>query len=171
MLANTVKAFAGAGISNRIIALFDNDTAAKSAIRTLDSADLPDNIQIRQYPLLDIAKNFPTIGPTGLSNTDINGLACSIELYLGEDILKDENSEYYPIHWRGYDVGSKQYQGEILNKTEILNKFKAKLEACEKDRSLIDTYDWHSIKTILKTLFTTFHEQDAEQILNSDNLF
>lgn len=171
MLANTVKAFASAGISNRIIALFDNDTAAKSAIKTLDNVDLPQNIQIKQYPLLDLAKNFPTIGPTGLSNTDINGLACSIELYLGEDILKDENSEFYPIHWRGYDVGSKQYQGEILNKTEIQNKFNAKLTACEKDGNLIGTYDWNGIRIIIETFFTTFHEQDAERILNSDDLF
>ena len=32
-LANIVKAFAGAGIVNKIIAIFDNDTAGEAAIQ------------------------------------------------------------------------------------------------------------------------------------------
>ena len=34
-LVSVVKAFAGAGITNLIIALFDNDTAAREAVRAL----------------------------------------------------------------------------------------------------------------------------------------
>jgi hypothetical protein len=35
-LANIVKAFAGVGIQNKILALFDNDTAGRSALRKLE---------------------------------------------------------------------------------------------------------------------------------------
>ena len=43
-LANMVKAFAAARIMNRVIALFDNDTAAEAALRSLSSLSLPTNI-------------------------------------------------------------------------------------------------------------------------------
>ena len=171
MLANTIKAFAGAGIINRIVALFDNDTAASAAMRTLTLIDIPNNIQVKQYPHLALAECFPTLGPTGLSNADINGLACSIELYLGEDVLKQDALAFYPVQWRGYDTGIKQYQGEILGKTDILNRFHSKLEACEKDHNLIENYDWKGLQLILNVILTAFHEQDAEAILNEKEAF
>jgi hypothetical protein len=47
-LVNTVKAFAGAGIANRVIALFDNDTAARSALRGLEGVSLPSSMRVLQ---------------------------------------------------------------------------------------------------------------------------
>jgi hypothetical protein len=55
-LVNTVRSFAAAGIANRVVALFDNDTAATDALRSLDQARLPDNIRVRQYPPIDLAR-------------------------------------------------------------------------------------------------------------------
>src|SRR5690606_5828854 len=49
-LVALVKAFAGAGIANRIIAILDNDTAAAVALRGLAAIKLPDNIRVIQYP-------------------------------------------------------------------------------------------------------------------------
>jgi hypothetical protein len=79
-LASVVKAFVGVGIVNRIVAIFDNDTAAASAIRGLDAVRMPPNILVLQYPRLPLAAEYPTIGPTGLVAMDVNGLAGSIEL-------------------------------------------------------------------------------------------
>lgn len=45
-LVNTVKAFAGAGIANRVVALFDNDTAARVALRGLGGVSLPSSTPI-----------------------------------------------------------------------------------------------------------------------------
>jgi len=64
-LTNLVKAFTGAGVVNNIIALFDNDTAALSAIKGLEKLNLPENIKILQLPELDLLKNYPTLGPSG----------------------------------------------------------------------------------------------------------
>ena len=46
----SVKAFAAAGIANRLVAVLDNDTAAADALRTLDQARLPWQIRVIGYP-------------------------------------------------------------------------------------------------------------------------
>lgn len=164
-LASMIKAFAGAGIINRVIALFDNDTAADSAIRPLQLVDLPDNIVILNYPSLDLAKNYPTIGPSGLVNMDINSLAGSLELYLGVDCLTDENGDLTPIQWKGYDTKLQKYQGEILNKDLVQDRYLEKLTRCETSHKLLDEYDWSGIHLIVKSLISAFHEKDEKNIL------
>jgi hypothetical protein len=53
-LVNMVRAFAASGIANRVVALFDYDTAAADALRNLDLQSLPTNIHVRQYPELGL---------------------------------------------------------------------------------------------------------------------
>jgi hypothetical protein len=121
-LVNTIKAFVGSGISNRVIAIFDNDSAGFEAIRGLSRTSIPSNIRIMNYPNIKIAKSYPTLGPSGLSSLDINGLACSIEIYFGEEVLNIDG-EFSPIQWKGYIEGVKKYQGEIMNKTKLQELF------------------------------------------------
>ena len=167
-LVNTVKAFVGAGIINRILAIFDNDTAAESALRGLNDIELPDNISIIKYPSFDLAHDYPTIGPTGVVEMDVNGLAGSIELYLGKDVLLDEDKNLTAIQWRGYDEVLKKYQGEILNKAELLRKFDNKLSLCESDPQQIEKYDWAGIRAIISAILTSFHNKQAQQILRAE---
>ena len=119
-LMNTVRSFASAGIANRVVALFDNDTAASDTLRSLDRARLPDNICVRQYPQLGLARHYPTLGPpptdAGVAYTNVNGLAGSIEMYLGRDILTLPDGTLRPVQWRTYIPGARQYQGEITGK-------------------------------------------------------
>lgn len=165
-LANIVKAFTGAGIINRIIALFDNDTAAKSAINTLNLISLPDNIVVLQYPPINLAKSYPTIGPTGLATMDVNGLAGSIELYLGADILSDQDGKLSPVQWQGYDAKLGKYQGEILDKGNLLKKFDDKVSKCESDTSKVAEYDWSGINAIIDEMRRAFHAKDSKEIFN-----
>lgn len=123
-----VKMLAGSRISNRVIALFDNDTVGFEAYSILNEVSMPDNIKVLRLPEIEIAKNYPTIGPTGLMNFDINGKACSIEMFLGTDVLKDEEGIFLPIVWGGYNEKVKQYQGEIERKTEVQKKFEQKVK-------------------------------------------
>ena len=115
-LVNTVRSFDAAGIVNRVVALFDNDTAATNALRSIDRARLPDNIRVRQYPTLALARHYPTLGPppadAGGAYTDVNGLAGSIEMYLGRDVLTLPDGTLRPVQWRTYIPGAHQYQGE-----------------------------------------------------------
>lgn len=164
-LAHTVKAFAGVGIVNRIIALFDNDTGAEDALRTLNGINLPRNIEVLRYPEIDLAKNYPTIGPTGIAKMDVNGLAGSIELYLGSDVLTRVDGSQIPVQWKGYVQSLEKYQGEIILKSDVQNKFFEKLKLCENDSSLINSFDWTGIKAIINSMLTAFHKKDEEEIL------
>ena len=91
-LANLVKAFAAAGIVNRVVAVFDNDTAAESSLASLRTVALPTNIQTRQLPSLPALSTYPTLGPTGMSLTNVNGLSASLDLYLGNDVRSYEGA-------------------------------------------------------------------------------
>lgn len=158
-LAATVKAFIGAGIVNRIVAFFDNDTAAQAAMRSLRNLTVPKNVRILRYPELELARNYPTLGPQGTMLMDVNGLAGSIELYFGVDVLKNEDGSLTPIQWRGYDDTMRQYQGEITNKAELQSRFADKLRKCQADSRVIENYDWTGMKAILNCLRSAFHDE------------
>lgn len=138
-LAATVKAFAAAGIANRVIAVFDNDTAGHSAMRHLHALKLPDNIRVVPYPAIPLMRSYPTLGPSGLFELDVNGLAGSIELYFGEDVLRRDDGTLTPVQWRGFDEGLGRYQGEVIEKRRLHERFRAKLQGCRSlgDRALL----------------------------------
>ncbi|MBZ5523979.1 MAG: toprim domain-containing protein [Acidobacteriia bacterium] len=127
-LERLARGFAGAGISNRIVVLFDNDTAGAAAAQRLSRAQLPGNFRILTLPELEMARSYPTIGPTGPAVADINGRACGIELYCGPKALTREDGELCPIQWTGYDSGMQRYQGEPLEKEKIKERFYEILE-------------------------------------------
>ena len=155
-LVSQVKGFIGAGIKNRIIAIFDNDTAAFVARKGLEKVTIPKNISILNYPNLSSAEHYPTLGPTGKQNIDVNKLAGSIELYLGLEVLTDKSTNLMPVQWNGYDKSLNQYQGELIQKRELQKKFFLKLDDCERELENINNYDWEGIRMILNTIFNAF---------------
>jgi hypothetical protein len=156
-LVASVKSFVGADIRNKIIALFDNDTAAESAIRGLSKTKLPENIKVIQYPNIKFLEVYPTISPSGITEMNINGLAGSIEMYLGKDSLTD-GKELIPIKWKGVDSPSKKHQGEIVNKLKVQKKFDKRIRACKENPEVINNYDWSGIDQILKMIFEIFNK-------------
>jgi hypothetical protein len=159
-LINTVRSFAAAGIVNRVVALFDNDTAATDALRSLDRARLPHNIRVRQYPPIDLARHYPVLGPppadAGFAYTDVNGLAGSIEMYLGRDLLTLPDGTFRPVQWRAYVPGARQYQGEITDKQALHDAYREKVSRAEADPSHIAQQDWSGIHTILALILQAF---------------
>ncbi len=153
-LVKTLKSFAAAGISNRIIAIFDNDSAAHEATSALKTFSLPANYRVMHYPDIELANNYPTIGPNGNAKMNINGLAGAIELYLGEDTLKNTKGEFRQVQWTGYMNKLGKYQGELLEKSKIQQAFKDKLKSAQKNNNLIKEQDWHGIKLIIDALIS-----------------
>ena len=147
-LTTVVKAFAAAGISNRVVALYDNDTAGRSAMQALAQVTLPENIVVMQLPRSDLASFYPTQGPTGISPTDVNGLTVSIDLYLGMDVLQD-GAGFAPVEWRGLDPRLRQYQGEVIGKNQIPERFRRKIATCEQNPDQISSYDWKDMRLVL----------------------
>ena len=168
-LANLVKAFAAAGIVNRVVAVFDNDTAAESSLASLRTVALPTNIQTRQLPSLPALSTYPTLGPTGMSLTNVNGLAASLELYLGTAQLLDEGA-LSPVQWTGYDSKLRKYQGEVLGKEQIHRRFEKKLLAASQDPGTIAAADWTGLKAVLGMIFRAFNEVDGLLICRSAQL-
>lgn len=147
----TLKSFAAAGISNRVVLLLDNDSAAKDAVRSL-RAPLPDHYDVVHYPRIKLAEAYPTIGPTGLSTMDVNGLAASIEMYLGVDVLKGTDGEFTPVQWRSYLEGVRSYQGELMHKRQLQQRFRQKVKVARSAGTIPPGQDWSGIDAIIETL-------------------
>lgn len=151
-----LRAFVGAGVANRIIAILDNDSAGRNAVRGLAGIPLPPRVRVLHYPAIGLLRDYPTIGPTGMVPMDVNGLAGSLEMYLGEDVLRSVDGELMPIQWRGFIDGVEAYQGEVTRKAEIHRRFEAKLARCEEDPAMIRAGDWNGVREILRSLQTAF---------------
>lgn len=160
-LVRMIRAFASAGVANRVVAVFDNDTAADDGLRVLNSALLPDRIQVVRYPRLELAENYPTLGPPTIEHpegslllADVNGLAGSIELYLGKDVLMRGDGTLYPVQWKSYIAGMKRYQGEVVGKEAIHRAFRAKCELARRDSRSVSSQDWDGVRLILSSICT-----------------
>lgn len=158
-LAGMIRAFAAAGIANRVVAVFDNDTAAADAMRRLGIQPLPPQIQIMRYPDLDLAKAYPVLdssipeSPGGtLPVADVNGLACSIELYLGRDVLTQPDGTLRPVRWTSHVPGMDRYQGQIIGKAAIHQAFRAKLKAARETPERAEQQDWSGLRLIIDAI-------------------
>lgn len=60
---------------------------------------------------------------------DVNGRAASLELYFGEDVLRQTDGGLTSVQWTGYSKKQASYQGEILNKVQLQKRFRAKLKS------------------------------------------
>jgi 5S rRNA maturation endonuclease (ribonuclease M5) len=150
---STVKSLAAAGVSNRVIVLLDNDTAAREARRSMKHVQLPGHYAIDHYPPLELATSYPSVGPTGAHVGDVNGHACSIEMYAGRDALTDSaTGELRPVVWSTHIRAVGAYQGEVADKAAIHDAFRAKVVSALEDPAVIDDQDWDGMDAILDKL-------------------
>jgi hypothetical protein len=123
------------------------------------------NIKVVTLPDAEWLRKYPTIGPAGPVNMDVNGMAASIELYLGADALKAKGDSLSPIQWTGYDQKAGQYQGEVLYKDQIHVRFSEKVERCRKNPAAVASADWDGMRLVWRTIFVAFHGVDRDEIL------
>ncbi len=117
-----LKAFAAARVPANIVAVFDNDTAGLTAYKEATALNLPQNMTCVHLPDIELGHSYPTIGPQGAHETNINGKACGIELYLGRTALSSQGS-LRPVRWTGFDKRAASYQGEVDEKDVVQNAF------------------------------------------------
>ena len=123
-----LKAFAGANIADQVLAVFDNDTAGLMALKQTQALSLPPNLRATSLPECAMAKIYPTVGPQGRHDMDVNGLAASIEMYLGAYALT-EGGALRPVRWTGYVPVADAYQGEVEGKRHVVDAFQKLLAA------------------------------------------
>lgn len=149
MLTKIVKAFIGSRMQNKILAIYDSDTAALESIQSLNKLKLPKNIKFTQYPDINLLKKYPTVGPSGKSHENIYKLAASIELYLGIDCLTcNTSNDLYPVVWTGYNKTLSQYQGEVTEKSKIYENYLNKTKIFNKIEQ-----DWSGLEAIWQHIF------------------
>lgn len=155
-LPRYIKAFAGAGIKNKIIGLFDNDTAGKCAKKTLDRYLFPSNIKLASLPDIELAKNFEVIDNNGnVSNQNINGIACSIELFFGKDVLLNGNT-FEKVELKDFRKEVNAFQGTIQNKSSIQKRFDKKLKYA-KQNGISNLEDWKEMKILIESLINIWN--------------
>jgi hypothetical protein len=162
-LVRLVRSFAAAGVANRTVAVFDNDTAAADALRALTTTRLPANIRVIKYPDTELAADYPTLGPPTAtwqtrspSTANVNGLAGSIELYLGLDVLTNEIGELRPVQWKSFLPGIGQYQGEVIDKADIHSAFRRKYAAILGNQQDCMEEAWTDMRLVLDAILSAF---------------
>ncbi|MCE4574958.1 hypothetical protein [Caballeronia sp. CLC5] len=159
-LISVVKAFAAAGVANRVVAVLDNDTAGREARRALRDVRLPENLAIVHYPEREWMKRYPTLGPSGNVLLNVNGTAASIELYLGRDVL-EQDGHLCPVQWAGYSQSLNAYQGELLDKAGAVERWRAKAARCLADTSQVVDADWADLRAVWEQIFAAFPEAEV----------
>ncbi|WP_339131510.1 hypothetical protein WJM95_22285 [Streptomyces sp. f51] len=126
-----LRSFAAAGVMNRVIGLLDNDSAGRQAERQLASVPLPKHYRYCRLPDLEYGRSYPTLGPSGDGESDINARACSVEFYFGTECLRGVDGYLVPVRWRGYNEAISDYQGELVNKPYVQSRIEDALSKAE----------------------------------------
>lgn len=137
-LANFCQGLARIRIQNKVLVIFDNDTAGKAAYEKVRGQQLPPSMCITLLPSLPDFESFPTLGPSGASTENINSKAVAIELYLD---LTHATSHPPSVRWTSYDKKLDQYQGELVDKDALAQDF-------IKRKSLGESYDMSKLKRL-----------------------
>ena len=169
-VVKNLKTFYYSRLKARFIALFDNDAEGYQCKCNLmreakkwPENEWPDNFRILLYPDNKLFLKYPTLAPNGKLLMDcISKKACSIELYLPDDLIKN-NGEFFPIEWESRKKiktvdGNEEvlYQGVISQKDEIKEKFYALRKAIEKGQRAFTFEDWGRTKQLLDIIVFAF---------------
>ena len=154
-------------VHNQVLFLLDNDVEGNSAYQTIANSNIPLNMRAMVLPTLDAFRNFPTRGPQGAQNTDINGKAAAIECYLD---LTFKGLPKPEVIWTGYKKKTEQYQGELLEKEKFTKAFLRQT----KNTILSNGYDLSKLEKLLDKIFEecctiAVSERNFEQ--NKNNLW
>jgi hypothetical protein len=122
-LVKFLRAFTAARINMSVIAIFDNDAVGFDAFNLASRPPLPANIKVTRLPDIELARSYPTIGPQGEHNIDVNGKAASIELFLGRHNLSGDGGVLIPVVWTHYLHNTRQYQGALNDKQKVFERF------------------------------------------------
>lgn len=112
-VVRTLRSFAAAGVTNRVVGVLDNDAAGRVAAKNLDAKPRPANNRYFLLPDVPYGTSYPTYGPSGDADLDINGRAVSIEFQFGLEQLRLSNGEPARVEWSGREASIGVYQGNL----------------------------------------------------------
>jgi hypothetical protein len=122
-------------VLNNVLIVYDNDAEGVANFERTRALKLPANMCTMKLPDLDCFTRFPTVGPNGRHEANINGRAAAIESYLH---LRSDAC----VRWSGYNDKAGAYQGELIGKEHYTREF---LEQHNKDPA----YSYENITAVL----------------------
>lgn len=160
-----MEAFFYSKLPAKFIAVFDNDAVGyhnKYILLNEKIKNWGENFRIKLYPDVLSFRKYPTVAPNGnIILDDINRKACSIELYLPDDIIMNEGS-YLPIEWENREKIKKfdettefLYQGVISEKDTIKKRFNNMKNKIGGEQAFIPE-DWERMKLLLGEIVFAF---------------
>lgn len=147
-LAKFANSIIAAGLKEKFLFVFDNDAVGIASYGKLPDL-LPENMKRMHLPDCDVAKNYPTFGPDGLSTSDLNGRAVAIEFFLGDNALKNEKGERRIVKWK--ECHSETYQGsfEKDDKDAAHAIFREAVEDARRNGLEQSKHDWEPMEGLL----------------------
>lgn len=128
-------------VLNKIMIIFDNDTAGVEKYKQAALLRKPESLLVTKLPDYPDFCNIQTVGPQGTTKEDINGKAVAIECFLDFGSVP-----YLPkVRWTEYKKSEKAYQGELENKDEYVRVFK-RIKLADSD------YDSRKLKYLIEYL-------------------
>lgn len=113
-------------IQNKVVVIFDNDTAGRAAYEQVLKVSLPNSMTIMKLPSLPEFERIRTLGPSGEQIEDVNGRAVAIEAFLD---LGFQRAEEPKVRWTSYDKTLGEYQGELIDKDSYVRIFSANMSS------------------------------------------
>jgi len=116
-LLNFYKGLAKINIQDKVLFIFDNDTAGVEKYSETKKINASPNLYACLLPCHSDFENFRTIGTEGEGYSNINGKAVTIECFL-------DFKNFDPhVRWIAYNEKMNQYQGTINPKAELISVF------------------------------------------------
>ena len=125
----------GIRVLNNVLIVYDNDAEGAANFDRTCALNLPTNMRTMKLPDLDCFTRFPTVGPDGRHEANINGRAAAIETYL-------HTRGDACVRWSSYNDKAGAYQGELIGKEHYMREF---LE----QPNLDPAYDYQKITAVL----------------------
>ena len=122
-------------VQNNIIVIYDNDAEGRANFDRTVALNISENMAVLKLPNRPEFMRFPTQGPSGNHNADINGRAAAIECYL--DLPEDAC-----IQWSSYVPKVDAYQGALIGKECYARTFL-------KQRGIVQGYDYRKLHAVL----------------------
>ena len=107
-------------VQNQIVFLFDNDAEGLDAHQRISALNLPPNMRGSTLPEMEDFRAFPTRGPEGMRESNINHRAAAIECYLDLGVGKCPSAK---VVWTNYKSALGVYHGKLEHKECYTKKF------------------------------------------------
>jgi hypothetical protein len=128
-------------VLNSVIVIYDNDAEGRANYdRTLE-LNVPSNMAVLKLPDREEFAHFPTKGPEGDGEADINGRAAAIECFL--DLPSEAR-----VRWSSHNAKADAYQGELIDKERYAREFLRQL-------TRVEGYDYSKLEALLDHIVST----------------